>query len=97
MTALLKWIDKNPRIGKLLTRISAVWAVNRGLPMIFGAALVLLSCGLTGLILPLIVSTEAVADIWLLMCLPALILHGGIFIGFLGFMMSQPMGAGYRE
>jgi hypothetical protein len=90
-------LDSSQRLARLLSWISTTLAINRGLPMLAGTILVVMSCLVTGIVIPIIALTEAVADIWLLLCIPSLILHLGIFIAFIGFMMSEPLGRGYKE
>jgi hypothetical protein len=90
-------IDSSQRLARLLSWISTTLAIRRGLPMLLGTILVVISCLVTGVVIPVIALSEEVADIWLLLCIPALILHLGIFIAFIGFMMSEPLGRGYKE
>lgn len=97
MKALLNWVDQNKQLGKLLSAFSALLAVYRGLPMLAGTGLVLLSLIASACLIPLIVNSKDVPDIWLWLCLPALLLHLGIITAFIGFMMSEPLGRGYQE
>jgi hypothetical protein len=94
----MRFIDRNPAVGRLLNWSSAMLAVQPGLPMLGGTVLVVVSCIATGIVIPVIVSSsDEISSIWYLLCIPALILHLGIFVGFLGFMLSAPLGKGYRE
>lgn len=97
MKALLKRLDSNPLLSQALNQMSTTLAIYRGLPMIAGLVCIVLSLILTGIFIPLIALSEQVADIWLLLCVPALLLHLGLIFGFIGFMMSTPLGKGYRE
>jgi hypothetical protein len=93
----MRFIDRNRTLAGLLAWISTTLSVQRGLPMLVGTVLVALSCIVTGVVIPVIISSENLSSIWYLLCAPALILHLGIFIAFIGFMMSAPLGKGFRE
>ena len=93
----MRFIDRSTVVAGLLNRVSGTLSVKRGLPMLAGTALVVVSCVATGVVIPVIVNSEDLSSIWYLLCIPALILHLGIFTGFLGFMIARPLGKGYRE
>jgi hypothetical protein len=97
MNPLLRAIDQSPLLGKILSAISSGLALQRGLPMVVGTVFIILSLLTSAIILPLIVSSEAVADIWLLLCLPLFLLHIGILSALIGLMLSAPLGRAYRE
>lgn len=94
---MLRFVDRNNFLFRLLTAFSKRLAANRGLPMVAGAALTLISWLVTGIVLIVIVSDASIDSIWLLLCLPATLLHLGVFVGFIGFMLSVPLGPGYKE
>lgn len=89
--------DSSPRIGQLLTMLSSTMAVYRGLPMMAGAGLVLLSCVLTGIFIPLIIMLGELTWWWLLLCAPLILLQLGVITALVGLMMSEPLGRGYKE
>lgn len=93
----MRFIDRSPAIARLLNFTSTMLAVQRGLPMLAGTVLVVVSGIATGIVIPVIISSEGLSSIWYLLCVPALILHLGVFVGFLGFMLAEPLGRGYRE
>jgi hypothetical protein len=90
-------LDRSQRLSRLLAWVSTTLAVNRGLPMLAGTVMVFVSWIASGIIIPAIALSSDVADIWLLLCVPAFILHLGIVTAFIGFMMSEPLGRGYKE
>jgi len=94
---MLRRIDESAVLSRLLSWVSTTLAVNRGLPMLAGTAMVVFSFILSGVFLFVITGADDVPDVWLLLCIPATLLHLGVIIGFIGFMMSAPLGSGYRE
>lgn len=97
MSSLLNYLDKSPRVGRLLAGLSTFLANQRGLPMLAGTVLTVISAIVTAIVMVIIVSSDQVASIWLLLCLPAGLLHLAVFIGFLGFMLAAPLGQGYGD
>lgn len=97
----MKWlvhkIDSSPTLNRLLSGISTWLAIQRGLPMLVGTILVAFSCLVFGVTLPLLVSATDSDTLWVLLCLPLFLLHLGILLAFIGFMMAAPLGKGYRE
>lgn len=94
---MLQFIDRNRRISRILRELSTALAARRGLPMLVGTILIVLSGLCFGAVLPMLVMSDEVASVWLWLCLPLGILHLGLFVGFLGFMLAEPLGTGYRS
>lgn len=98
LQAIIRWIDSQKQLSNLLSAISGQLAVNRGFPMIVGTGFVILSLFTTLLVIPfMVLLSDNFDSIMLLLCIPATILHLGIIIAFIGFMMSAPLGKGYKE
>ncbi|PJF44172.1 MAG: hypothetical protein CUN55_05310 [Phototrophicales bacterium] len=93
---MLRRIDRSPRISQLLRRVSSTFAARLGLPMLIATGLILLSGACFALTIPLLIIAEQVKAVWLLVCVPILLLHLGLFLGFLGFMLATPLGAEYH-
>lgn len=94
---MFRWIDKNQTLAGVLGWVSKTLAYQRGLPMVIGVGLIILSWVVTGIVMLIIVSASGVEDVWLLLCLPATLLHLGVLVGLIGLMMSVPLGQGYKE
>ncbi|HLA42776.1 MAG TPA: hypothetical protein VJZ27_05045 [Aggregatilineales bacterium] len=94
---LLRRIDEQAGLARLLSWMSTTLAVNRGLPILGGSVLTVVSCIVTGIVLPVIVNSEKLSTIWLLLCIPAFLLHLAVFMGLTGVMMSAPLGKGFKE
>lgn len=90
-------LDASPRISRFLRWLSTTLAKYRGLPMLLGTILVVMSCVGFGLVLPVLVSAEKIDSALLWLCIPLGVLHLGIFLGFLGFMLSAPLGEAFRS
>ncbi|NJL93043.1 MAG: hypothetical protein HC915_04625 [Anaerolineae bacterium] len=90
-------LDRSPFLASFFTRFTAYLAPRRGLPLLIGAGLTLVSLVLTLALLVGMVAAGAVEAIWLLMCLPALLLHLAVFISLVGLMLTVPLGASYGE
>lgn len=97
MNFLFSRLDKNPYLARLLAFVSTTLAVQRGLPMLAGTVLVVLSCLASVILLPLVVAITEASGWWLLLLIPALLLHLGVIVAFIGFMMAAPLGKGYHE
>lgn len=94
---MFRFLDKNPTLGKILAGISTTLAYQRGLPMVIGTVLVVVSWIVTGIVMIVLVAAADVETVWLLLCLPATLLHLGVLSGFIGMMMAVPLGQGYKE
>ncbi len=98
MQTLLRQIDRNVWLRNALNRLSNTLAINRGLPMVVGLGLVILSLITVSIGIPLLVFlSDDVVMGWLFLCIPALLLHLGIIVALVGFMLVTPLGRGYRE
>jgi len=86
MRALYNWIDRSEPIKGLIKWSSTTLASQRGLPVI--AALVFT-------VLSLVVHVIAALSNNVIVSLCGFgILHLGIFIGFLGVLLAEPLGRG---
>jgi hypothetical protein len=65
--------------------------------MLLGTILVGLSCAVSVILVPVLVVVLEASGWLLLVLLPVLLLHLGIMVAFIGFMMSVPLGKGYHE
>lgn len=97
MQYILRKIDRHPFVGNLLSQSSRFLAVNRGFLMLLGTGLIILSAIATLIVMAIIVGSAEAGMIWLLLCIPAALLHIGLIAGFIGVMMIIPLGQGYEE
>jgi hypothetical protein len=94
---MLRPLDSSPRISRFLRWISTAMAKHRGLPMMVGTGLVIFSALVFGVVIPVLVASNRLDSTVLWLCLPLALLHLGIFVGFLGFMLSAPLGEAHRS
>src|SRR5688500_7333568 len=94
---LLHKVDTSRFLGNFLTGSSSFLARRRGLLMLAGTGITILSLILTAIFMLVIVSSAEVSNIWLLLCIPATLLHLGVILGLIGVMMVIPLGQSYGE
>ncbi len=94
---MLRKLDASPRISQFLRWFSTAMARQRGLPMLLGIGLVIVSGVCFGGMIPALVASNRMPDSYLWLCLPLGLLHLGIAAGFTGFMLSAPLGEDYRS
>lgn len=97
MQQINRRLDSSAALGKLLNSISKNLAAKRGLPLLVGAGLTVVSAIVMLVVMIIITSQPEVGAIWLLLCLPAGLLHLAVFIGFVGTMMLIPLGQSYGD
>lgn len=81
---MFRWIDRSPLLARLLESLSSTLAKRRGLPVVLGVLLVIIS-----FIVQLInlAAPSSVLDlIW------TITLHGGVLLALIGFMLVEPLG-----
>lgn len=94
---VLRRVDRSPRFGGVITALSSSMAPQRGVPLLVGAGLVVLSFGISGLLVILLVETGHFDSGLYWLCIPAALLHLGVLTGFVGIMLAVPLGQGYRD
>ena len=94
---LRRRIDGSQRFGSALNSLSSSIAAQRGVPLLIGAALVVLSLVTSGLVVGLLVAAGRFDASLFWLCIPAVLLHLGILAGFAGIMLAVPLGQGYKD
>lgn len=94
---MFRFIDRSSRISRLLERTTGALARQRGLPLVAGAVLVVVSLILFGVILIGLVSSDNAPSPFLWLCLPLCVIHLAVFLGFLGAMIAVPLGEEFRS
>ncbi len=94
---LLRRVDASPRFGHVITALSSSIAPKRGVPLLAGTVLVVLSLLASGLVIVLLVESGRFDAGLYWLCIPAALLHLGVLTGFIGIMVAVPLGQGYRE
>jgi hypothetical protein len=81
---MFRFIDRSASLAKLLAWFSEFMAKRRGLPVVVGIGLVIVSFALQ------IISLYA--DSTSLQLAGIIIQHTGILVGFIGLLLSEPLG-----
>jgi hypothetical protein len=90
-------IDSSPWLSNFINQISSSMATQRGLLLMIGTGLVIISLLSTALVLILMVSTSGYSSSLYLLCIPFALLHLGLLVGFIGMMLATPLGQGYKD
>jgi hypothetical protein len=90
-------IDSSQALSNGINQLSSSMATQRGLLLMTGTGLLLLSLLVHGLIIILMVSASDFSHTLYLLCIPFSLLHAGVLIGFTGIMLATPLGQGYKN
>ena len=81
---MFRSIDQSPRLAKLIEWLSGFLAKRRGLLVIIGVFLVILSFGIS--LLNLYARWQLLDVLWVITH------HSGIIIAFIGYLLVEPLG-----
>jgi len=94
---LLHKIDTSPRLSVLINSLSSSMATQRGLLLMIGTGVVVLSLIAHVLTVLILVSVAELSHYLYWLCVPFALLHTGVLIGFTGIMLAVPLGQGYKN
>lgn len=86
MQRLANRLNRSRRLGRLITGLSVRLADYRGVPILLGVILTVIS-----LIIHLV---AAVTNISVIALLGTIVLHLAIFSGLIGILLAEPLGKG---
>jgi hypothetical protein len=89
--------DSSEYLSSLINSLSSAMATRRGLPILVGTALLVVSWITHGIVLAVLVSTANYDRNLYLLCIPFTLVHLGILAGFTGTMLAIPLGQGYKD
>ena len=94
---ILGTLDRSSSLSVVINSLSSSMATNRGLLLLIGAALMVISLlvhafTVFGLV---VTNTVGMGVFWL--CIPFSLAHLGVLIGFTGIMLATPLGQGYKD
>jgi len=72
-------------------------ATQRGLLLLLGTGLLILSLLVHALTVILLVSSESFDRNLYWLCIPSTLFHLGVLVGFTGVMLAVPLGQGYKD
>lgn len=94
---LLRRIDSSARLSHTISELSSSMATQRGLLLLIGMVIVGLSLLVNVLVIVALVSAGRFDRSLSWLCLPAVLLHVGVILGFTGIMLAVPLGQGYKD
>jgi hypothetical protein len=89
--------DSSENLSNLINSLSSSMATQRGLPILVGTALLVLSWITHGIVLVVLVSTDTFDRNLYWLCIPFTLMHLGVLAGFTGTMLAIPLGQGYKD
>lgn len=90
-------IDSSAALSNFINQLSSSMATQRGLLLMIGTGLLVLSLIGHAVVLVLMVSTSGYSRSLYLLCIPFALLHVGLLVGFTGTMIATPLGQGYKD
>jgi hypothetical protein len=90
-------IDSSPRLSDMINSLSSAMATQRGLPLLIGTGIVVLSLLTLGIVMIGLVMTNSFDRNLYWLCIPFTLLHIGVLAGFTGAMLAIPLGQGYKD
>jgi hypothetical protein len=90
-------VDASASLSNFINQISSSMATQRGLLLMIGTGLLVLSLVGHALALIIMVSTSGYSSSLYLLCIPFALLHVGLLVGFTGMMLATPLGQGYKD
>jgi hypothetical protein len=94
---LSRTIDSSGRLSNVINSLSSSMATQRGLLLVIGTGILLLSLVTSGVVMVLMVSSDRFDRSLYWLCLPLALLHVGVLAGFTGVMLATPLGQGYKD
>jgi len=86
MYKISDWLNRSKAVGRLIAFVSVRLAQHRGVPILAGVILVVISWILH------IIAASTASGVW--QFIASTTLHLAIFVGFLGILLAEPLGKG---
>ncbi|HML20143.1 MAG TPA: hypothetical protein PKD09_00745 [Aggregatilinea sp.] len=90
-------LDRSPALGRLIGRASSSMATQRGLLLMIGVGLLLLSLVMHGVVLVIMVLAGGFGAGLYWLCIPFALFHVAVLVSFVGIMLATPLGQGYSD
>lgn len=94
---VLRRIDRSEKLSTQINALSSSMATQRGLLLMLGSAIVVVSLIAHALALVALVSSDNFGRQFYWLCIPFGLLHVGVLIGFTGAMLATPLGQSYKD
>lgn len=93
----LKRIDESTTLSGAINSLSSSMATQRGLLLMIGTVILVLSLLAHALVLVMLVTGNNYDRNLFWLCIPFTLLHVGVLVGFTGTMLATPLGQGYKD
>lgn len=93
----IRAFDSSERLSNSIDSLSSSMATQRGLPLVVGTGILILSLIAHGVVLLALVSTDNYDRNLYWLCIPFTLMHVGVLAGFTGAMLATPLGQGYKD
>jgi hypothetical protein len=93
----IQQMDASPYLSSLINSLSSAMATQRGLPLLIGTGLLVLSLITHALVLMILVASDDFGRNLYWLCIPFTLMHVGVLAGFTGAMLAIPLGQGYKD
>jgi hypothetical protein len=90
-------VDASAELSVLINSLSSSMATQRGLLLMIGTVLLVISLLAHGITLVLLVASDSFGRSLYWLCIPFALLHVGVLAGFTGAMLAIPLGQGYKD
>jgi di/tricarboxylate transporter len=90
-------LDSSGSLSVFINRLSSSMATQRGLLLMIGTGILIVSLIAHALVLFLLVMSDSFSSDLYWLCIPFGLLHMGVLVGFIGIMLAVPLGQGYKN
>lgn len=94
---ILDRVDRSPKLSRLINSLSSSMATQRGLLLMVGTGIMILSLVVHGIVVLILIINDVVSSYLYLMCIPFGLLHAGVLFGFIGILIAVPLGQGFKS
>lgn len=94
---IFKVVDESDQLSNLINSVASSTASQRGVPLMAGTALLILSLIMHGIVIVGLVASDSFDRNLYWLCLPLTIFHVGVLAGFTGAMLATPLGQSYKD
>jgi hypothetical protein len=97
LAPLGRQVDSSGTLSNLIDQLSSSMATQRGLLLMIGTGLLVVSLLIHFAVLVMMVASDSFDRNLYWLCIPFTLVHAGVLIGFTGAMLATPLGQGYKD
>lgn len=94
---VIRRLDSSKQLSASINSLSSSMATQRGLLLMIGTGILVVSLVAHALVFTIMVSTDSFDKNLYWLCIPFALLHIGVLAGFTGAMLAIPLGQGYKD